>query len=96
MIKKNSEKLMDLIPQLNAVEFAGLARILHVKLMDEVNPDAEAIKDRFEPRRFVDVLEDIFINFEKEDRRRRREILTLVKKAVKARGDEDASSSEDS
>lgn len=96
MIKKNSEKLMDLIPRLSAVEFAGLARVLKVRLMDEVNPEAEEIKDRFAPRKFTEVLEDIFINFEKLDRTRRREILTLVKKATKARGDDDASSSEDS
>lgn len=96
MIKKNSEQLMELIPQLNAVEFAGLARVLKVRLLDEVNPEADEIKERFAPRTFSAVLEDIFINFEKQDRKRRREILSIVKKAVKAQGDEDASNTEDS
>ena len=96
MIKKNSEQLMDLIPKLTAVEFAGLARVLKVSLLDEVDPDAEQIKDRFAPRSFTAVLEDIFINFEKQSRKRRREIISIVKKAIKAEGDEDASSTEDS
>jgi len=96
MIKKNSEQLMDLIPKLTAVEFAGLARILKVSLLDEVDPEAEQIKDRFTPRSFTAVLEDIFINFEKQDRKRRREIISIVKKAIKAEGDEDASNTEDS
>lgn len=96
MIKKNSEQLMDLIPKLSAIEFAGLARVLKVRLLDEVNPEADEIKERFAPRTFSAVLEDIFINFEKQDRKRRREILSLVKKAVKAQGDEDASNTEDS
>lgn len=96
MIKKNSEKLMDLIPKLSAIEFAGLARVLKVRLLDEVNPEAEQVKDRFAPRSFSEVLEDIFINFEKQDRKRRKEIISLVKKAIQARGDEDASNTEDS
>ena len=32
---------MDLIPKLSAIEFAGLARVLKVRLLDEVNPEAE-------------------------------------------------------
>lgn len=36
-----TEKFFDYIPKLNAVEFTGLARLLKVQLLDEVNPTAE-------------------------------------------------------
>ena len=36
-----TEKFFNYIPTLNAVEFTGLARLLKVQLLDEVNPTAE-------------------------------------------------------
>ena len=94
---KLTEKLFDYIPQLSAVEFAGLARVLKVQLLDEVDPAAEAIKDRFAARPFLDVLEDLLAAFDKCDRKRKKEILAMVKAATKApRGDESAGNTQDS
>ena len=84
---KQIDKLITLIPQLSAVEFAGLARVLKVKLLDETNPEAEIIKDRFTARDFVDVLNDMLAAFERCDRARRREILKLVKDNLKEDAD---------
>lgn len=92
-----TEKFFDYIPKLNAVEFTGLARLLKVQLLDEVNPTAEQTKDRYAPRSFTDVLNDMLNAFEKCDRKRRKEIIKLLKAASKApRGDLDASDSQDS
>ena len=92
-----TEKFFDYIPKLNAVEFTGLARLLKVQLLDEVNPTAEQTKDRYAPRSFTDVLNDMLKAFEKCDRKRRKEIIKLLKAASKApRGDLDASDSQDS
>ena len=91
------EKFFDYIPKLTAVEFAGLARVLKVQLMDEVNPTAEQLKDRFAPRSFTDVLNDMLKAFEKSDRKRKKEIIQLVKAATKApRSDVNAGDSQDS
>ena len=85
---KPTDKLLTLISKLNAVEFAGLARVLKVKLLDEVNPEADAPAKRFVARDFSDVLADILKNFELSSRARRREILQLLKATQK--GDKDA------
>lgn len=84
---KESEKLFNLIPKLDAVEFTGLARLLKVQLLEEKNPEAEQTKDKYEPRGFVEVLNDVMIAYDKQNRNRKREILKLVKDATKiARG----------
>lgn len=75
----NTETLFNLIPKLSAVEFAGLARVLKVKLYSEEKDE----NGRFIPRPFTDVLNNIIKNFEKQNRTRKREILQVVKKAVK-------------
>ena len=75
----NIETLFNLIPKLSAVEFAGLARVLKVKLYSEEKDE----NGHFIPRPFTDVLNNIMENFEKQDRTRKREILQVVKKAVK-------------
>lgn len=95
----STEKLFDLIPKLGAIEFAGLARVLKVKLYSEEKDE----QDHFIPRPFVDVLNDILANFDALGRERKREILQVVKKASKRplrRANEeamkDAGNSEDS
>lgn len=85
---KPTDKLLTLIPKLNAVEFAGLARVLKVKLLDEVNPEADMPAEKFVAREFNDVLADVLKNFELSSRARRREILQLLKAAQK--GDKNA------
>lgn len=92
-----TEKLFDYIPKLNAVEFTGLARLLKVQLLEEVDPAAEQTKDRYAPRHFTDVLNDMLTAFEKCDRKRKKEIIALVKAVSKApRSDPNASDSQDS
>ena len=83
-----NDKLLKLIPKLDAVQFTGLARILKVKLVEEKNPDG----DRYQARDFTDVLGDVLRNFELSTRARRREILQLLNAAIKA-GDSDADNS---
>ena len=85
---KPTDKLLMLIPKLDAVEFAGLARVLKVKLLDEVNPEADTPAERYVARDFNDVLTDVLKNFELSPRARRREILQLLKAAQK--GDKNA------
>lgn len=76
------------------VEFAGLSRLLGVSLMEEVNPDAENIKEKYAPRQFADVLQDVMDKFEKLNRSRKREIIKLIRKSNSVRGGFDASNSE--
>ena len=83
MTDKTTEKLFNLIPKLGPVEFAGLARLLGVQLVEEVNPNAEDVKEKYASRDFMDVLEDVLKRFEKLGRSRKREILKLVKQASK-------------
>lgn len=87
---KKTQKLLELLPKLDAVQFAGLARVLKVKLLDEVNPDATDPKERYAARGFNDVLEDMLKNFESSNRARRREILQLVSAAARAGDGSDA------
>lgn len=79
---KQIDKLLQMIPKLDAVSFVGLARILKVELLEEVNPEAEELKDRYKPRMFSVVLDDLLKNFSLCTRARRREILALVKAAT--------------
>ena len=89
----NTEKLFQMTPKLDAIEFTGLARLLKVKLVTE-NPE-----DGGRPihRDFIDVLNDMMENFDKLERTRKREILKLVKKATHGRTEmnKHASDSED-
>ena len=63
-----TERLMGIIPTLSAVEFVGLAHLLKVPLL----------KDK-EVREFTDVLEDVMRAYEQTNRKRRREIMQLLK-----------------
>ena len=79
-----SERLMGIIPTLGAIEFIGLAHLLKVSLLN----------DNKEPRDFTDVLEDVMKAYEKTNRKRRREIMQLLKSRTEVAPD--ASNSEDS
>jgi len=46
------------------IEFLGLARLLGVQVLEE-NKEATGEKDKFKPRSFADVLEDVMAKFEK-------------------------------
>ena len=87
-----NDKLIKLIPKLDAVQFAGLARILKVKLVEEKNPEGKTAADRYQARDFMDVLDAVLKNFRLSTRARRREILQILNAAIKA-GDDDAHNS---
>lgn len=90
---KNTEKLMRLIVDMRPVEFMGLARLLGAPVMEEVNPDATDPKERYKPKSFTDVFEDVLRRFDKLNRSRKREILRLIEKSNKTKGEIDASDS---
>ena len=79
----NTQKLFELIPKLDAVEFTGLARLLGVKLL------TGAVDEGGRPihREFMDVLDEMMGKYDVLNRERKREILRLIKKATsKSRG----------
>lgn len=89
-------QLIEQICKLEPVEFLGLARLLGVQVLEE-NKEAISEKDKFKPRSFADVLEEVMQKYEKQNRSRKREILKLLKKSNAARrGDPDASNAADS
>ena len=73
---KEIDNFITIIAKLEPVEFMGLARVLKVLLLTGEGETRE-------PRDFTDVFEDVLENFSKCERVRRREILKLVKGAVK-------------
>lgn len=79
---KTIDQFIFLIPKLEAVEFMGLARLLKIQLITEDDPAAENVKDRFKPRDFTDVFEDVLHAFKAQDRARKREILRLMKASI--------------
>lgn len=71
---KDIDKLIQIIPKLEPIDFIGLARLLKVNLIEE--------KDgKTEPRDFIEVLDDTLKAYECSNRDRKREILRIVKKA---------------
>ena len=93
---KSSIQLIDLISKMEPLDFAGLAKLLGVQIV-EINETAENEKEKFTPRSFTDVFSDIMVKFEKLNRTRKREILKLIKKSNAARGGKiDASTSANS
>lgn len=93
----SNQKLMELIAEMQPIEFAGLARLFNVSIVQKKQDvdDAAELKDQYEPRSFADVLGDVMSHFSKMNRERKREILKLVKKSNAAhRGERDASNTE--
>jgi len=79
---KPTEKLFDMIPKLKPIEFLGLARLLGVKVIeDKLGEDGKPV-----PRLFSYVLEDVLQTFDKLSRKRKREIIRMMKDITK--GDE--------
>jgi hypothetical protein len=65
--------------------FLGVARVLKVR----------AFSDGGAPRAFVDVFSDMLDAFDKEDKKRQKEILVLLRKANECGEEKDANSTED-
>lgn len=72
MESKTSGEFLSLLQQLEAIEFIGISKLLGVKLLDEK-----------EPRDFYLLLHDCLERFEKLPRKKRREILKILKEAKK-------------
>lgn len=72
MNKKN--ELMELITELEPVEFIGLARVLCVDIMNEEDKTT---------RDFYDILNDIIDKFNTLARKQRREILSVLRRVKK-------------
>ena len=94
---KSNMQLIEMICKMQPIEFAGLARLLGVQIL-EPNPNLESEEDKkYQPRSFADVLEDVLAAFEKLNRTRKREIIKLVKQSNSAkRGDKNASTTTNS
>ena len=78
-----TEKLLGLITKLDVIDFIGLARVLKVQLVKEVNTEATEASERYAPRDFSEVLIALLQNFDQASRARKREIISLVKAAGK-------------
>ena len=63
-----------MLQELEAIEFIGLSKLLGVKLLDEK-----------EPRDFYVLLHDCLERFEQLSRKKRKEILKILKEAKKER-----------
>ena len=72
MNKKN--KLIELITELEPVEFIGLARVLCI---DIINEEDKTTRD------FYDILNDIVNKFHTLARKQRREILSVLRRVKK-------------
>lgn len=83
---KQNSKLLELIMKLEVTEFIGLARILKVQLVEEINSGAAEPSERYATRDFTDVLGDVLYAFDKAPRARRREILQILKAASQKEG----------
>ena len=81
----NNEILMNMVGKMQPIEFAGLAKLLGISLVKEVNPEAEDIKDKYAAKDFLEVLEEVMKKFNGLSRQRKREILKLVKKSNSTR-----------
>lgn len=72
MGNKISGEFLSLLQELEAIEFIGLSKLLGVKLLDEK-----------EPRDFYVLLHDCLERFEQLSRKKRKEILKILKEAKK-------------
>lgn len=86
----NNQILLQEIVKMQPVEFAGLANLLGVQIVQKKGnieftstaPESpEDVKKNYEARPFADVLEDVMAKYSNLNRQRKREILRLVKKS---------------
>lgn len=76
MKDKGIKEVMDMMARLETIEFIGLARLLKVSLVQENDEDI---------RPFADIVEDMLVSYNKQNRKRRREIFKMLKNATKNR-----------
>lgn len=88
-METSEQKLLKMIVEMRPIEFAGLAKLFGVSLIEQTD-------ENMEPRPFADVLEDTLSYFSKLNRQKKREVLRLVKKSNNTHlGDEYAGNSKD-
>ena len=75
----SNSSLMEHITKMEPLEFAGLARLLGVAIIED-NPDKKK-KKKVVPRSFTDVFADVMAKFDKLGRSKKREIIKLIKKS---------------
>lgn len=73
---KTVEKFIELILRLEPIEFIGLSKILCIKIVD----------DKMEPRPSEDIMCDMIDKFGSINRKKRKEILNIMKSAGKGWG----------
>ena len=79
--EKDFKKFCELLVKLQPVEFDGLARLLGVRCStSEKNEAGETIVT---VRSFGDVMEDVFDSFTTMKRKKRKEVLDMMKEATK-------------
>lgn len=71
MNNKDLLNFIETIPKLEPIEFLGLSKILCVSTVNE----------NMEPRKFEDIFSDMIDRFISIDRKQRRDILKVIKKA---------------
>lgn len=84
-LKTNKQTLTEfakLMAQLRAEEFIGLAKILCVHIFDNDNKDENG---KPSPRQAEEIIEDCLIAFDRLNRKQRREVLRVVRAAVKGK-----------
>lgn len=64
---------LELVTQLEPIEFVGLSKILCVSLVNQKN----------EPREFEDILSDMIDKFISTGRKQREDIIKVLKKSIK-------------
>ena len=64
---------LELVTQLEPIEFVGLSKILCVSLVNQKN----------EPRNFEDILSDMIDNFISTGRKQRKDIIKVLKQSIK-------------
>lgn len=75
-MKTLEEKFLELISKIkNPVTFFGIARVLKVELYEDVNHK--------KGRDFASMLEDVMANFTACNRKRKKELIKLLKNAIK-------------
>lgn len=72
-IEKQTKKFIRYVPKLTPVEFIGICHLFGVRILDE----------QAKPRDFGDMLEDCIDKFILLNKKRRKEILTLMEYAAK-------------
>lgn len=68
--------MMEAITRMRPIEFTGLARLLNVQVVEQVEGE-----EKLQPRDFSDVFGDIMAKYDAMNRQQKRNLLKLVQKS---------------